>query len=79
MLFHFHKTQLKVFLDFFRRKMGEKSEPRKSGLQVPVDPITVAEIASIAKSRIKKDVWDYYGCGADSQNVLHENEAAFKT
>jgi (S)-2-hydroxy-acid oxidase len=58
--------------------MSDENEPRKNRLQVPIDPITIAEIASIAKSRIKKEFWDYYDCGADSQTVLHDNEAAFK-
>ena len=43
------------------------------------DPITIAELAVIAKTKLKKEVWDYYECGADSQTVLRENEAAFKT
>ncbi len=43
-----------------------------------MDPITLAEVASIAKTRIKKEVWDYYACGADNQTALRENEAAFK-
>jgi (S)-2-hydroxy-acid oxidase len=58
--------------------MDEKKDQRKSGLQVPIDPITLSEVASVAKSLIKKEVWDYYDCGADSQTALHENEAAFK-
>jgi len=55
--------------------MGKESEPKENAT---IDPITLSEVASIAKSRIKKDVWDYYECGADSQTALHENEAAFK-
>lgn len=43
-----------------------------------VDPITLTEVASVAKTRARKEVWDYYECGADSQTVLHENENAFK-
>jgi (S)-2-hydroxy-acid oxidase len=58
--------------------MDDKKEQKKSGLQVPIDPITLSEVASIAKFRIKKEVWDYYDCGADSQTALHENEVAFK-
>jgi (S)-2-hydroxy-acid oxidase len=58
--------------------MDEKKDQRKSGLQVPIDPITLSEVASVAKSLIKKEVWDYYDCGADSQTALHENEAAFE-
>lgn len=58
--------------------MDEKKDQRKSGLQVPIDPITLSEVASVAKSLIKKEVWDYYDCGADSQTAPHENEAAFK-
>ncbi|PMD28515.1 S-2-hydroxy-acid oxidase [Hyaloscypha hepaticicola] len=58
--------------------MADESEPSKNGPQGQIDPITVAEIASIAKTRIKKEFWDYYECGADTQTVLHENEAAFK-
>jgi len=42
------------------------------------DPITLAEVASIAKTRTRKEAWDYYECGADTQTALHENEAAFK-
>lgn len=42
------------------------------------DPITVPEIASIAKTMMEKEVWDYYACGADDQTALRENEAAFK-
>lgn len=41
------------------------------------DPITIAELAAIAKTRLKRSVWDYYECGADSQTVLHENESTF--
>ena len=58
--------------------MADESKPSKNGPQGQIDPITLAEIASIAKTRIKKEFWDYYECGADTQTVLHENEAAFK-
>ena len=58
--------------------MDDNKEQKKPGLQVPIDPSTLSEVASVAKSRIKKEVWDYYDCGADSQTALHENEAAFK-
>ena len=58
--------------------MCNKSEAMKPILQVRIDPITVAEVSSVTKTRIK-EVWDCYS-GADSQTVkLHENEAAFKS
>ncbi|PMD43166.1 S-2-hydroxy-acid oxidase [Hyaloscypha variabilis F] len=58
--------------------MSDGHEPEGSQPHVREDPITLSEVASIAKTRIRKEVWDYYECGADTQTALHENEAAFK-
>ena len=58
--------------------MTGENDSEESKPPGPDDPITLAEVASIAKTRIRKEVWDYYECGADSQTALHENEAAFK-
>jgi (S)-2-hydroxy-acid oxidase len=58
--------------------MSDGNETEGSQPHVQEDPITLSEVASIAKTRIRKEVWDYYECGADTQTALHENEAAFK-
>ena len=58
--------------------MGDDNDATESKPPIPDDPITLAEVSSIAKTRIRTEVWDYYECGADSQTALHENEAAFK-
>lgn len=62
----------------FTTGMCEKRVPGDKGLQVPIHPLTIAEVAAVANTRIKKEVWDYYECGADNQTALRENEAAFK-
>ncbi|KAI5262808.1 FMN-dependent dehydrogenase [Aureobasidium subglaciale] len=36
-------------------------------------PITVTEIEEIAKTRLPKNVYDYYSCGADEQKALARN------
>jgi hypothetical protein len=74
---HSSSTSGEAFLYPFA-SMADESKPAKNGPQAQIDPITVGEIASIAKTRIKKEFWDYYECGSDTQTVLHENEAAFK-
>jgi (S)-2-hydroxy-acid oxidase len=58
--------------------MEDRNEHTNPGCHVTIDPVTLSEVASMAKLRIKKEVWDYYQCGADSQTALYENEAAFK-
>jgi (S)-2-hydroxy-acid oxidase len=43
----------------------------------PTVPITVAEIEDIAKSRLPKNVYDYYACGADEQKAVARNHSMF--
>lgn len=40
-------------------------------------PITVTEIEEIAKTRLPKNVYDYYACGADEQKALARNSYMF--
>lgn len=41
------------------------------------DPITVTEIEQIAQTRLPKNVYDYYACGADEQKALARNSYMF--
>jgi len=41
------------------------------------DPVTVDEIASIAKHNLDPDVWNYYECGADDGLALGKNTLDF--
>lgn len=41
------------------------------------DPITVNEIASLAKENLNPDVWSYYECGADDGLALDRNTRDF--
>lgn len=40
-------------------------------------PITVTEIEQIAQTRLPKNVYDYYACGADEQKALARNSYMF--
>lgn len=40
-------------------------------------PITVMEIEEIAKTRLPKNVYDYYACGADEQKAMARNAYMF--
>lgn len=44
---------------------------------VPVDPITIAEVAAIAQKNLLPNVWNYYECGADEQQALDRNTRDF--
>jgi (S)-2-hydroxy-acid oxidase len=41
------------------------------------DPITIAEITTIAQKKLPKQVWDYYASGADEERTLKRNANAF--
>lgn len=40
-------------------------------------PITVAEIKTIAKTKLRQPVWDYYTTGADEEQTLIRNETIY--
>ena len=42
-----------------------------------VVPITVMEIEAIAKTRLPKNVYDYYACGADEEKTVARNRDMF--
>lgn len=41
------------------------------------DPITVDEAMQIAKTRLPKNIWDFYICGSDDGNAVKRNSEAF--
>jgi (S)-2-hydroxy-acid oxidase len=41
------------------------------------DPITIDEFEQIARSKLPKNVFDYYASGADEQKALKRNQTAF--
>ncbi|KAH8647785.1 FMN-dependent dehydrogenase [Xylariales sp. PMI_506] len=41
------------------------------------EPITVAEIREIAKTKLSKQAWEYYKTGADAEITLGRNEEAY--
>jgi (S)-2-hydroxy-acid oxidase len=41
------------------------------------DPITIGEFEDIARSKLPKNVYDYYASGADEQKALERNNTAF--
>lgn len=42
------------------------------------DPRTTAEIEAIAKSKLPRQVYDYYACGGDEELTLRRNLEAFR-
>jgi (S)-2-hydroxy-acid oxidase len=61
--------------------MDEAPEPGGSRAcqtgELKEDPITIAEITSIARKKLPKQVWDYYASGADEERALKRNAGAF--
>lgn len=49
-----------------------------SNTKLEKEPLTVADIRAIAKSRLPKRVWEYYSTGADDEQTLHRNNEVFK-
>ncbi|KAF4536057.1 Succinate-semialdehyde dehydrogenase [Lasiodiplodia theobromae] len=41
------------------------------------DPITVDEAMQIAKTRLPKNIWEFYVCGSDDGNAVKRNSEAF--
>lgn len=41
------------------------------------DPITIDEVARIARKNLLPNVWNYYECGADEQQALVRNTCDF--
>ncbi|KAH0355996.1 S-2-hydroxy-acid oxidase, partial [Aureobasidium melanogenum] len=54
--------------------MSFQRRPRED---VREDPITVTEVAKIAKKNLQTDVWNYYECGADEEQALGRNTRDF--
>ncbi|CAG9988045.1 unnamed protein product [Clonostachys byssicola] len=44
----------------------------------PSDPITVAEVKEIAKTKLNQPTWDYYTTGADESRTLDRNSNIYK-
>lgn len=42
------------------------------------EPITISDMREIAKKRLPRQVWDYYTTGADDEQTVRRNEAAFQ-
>jgi (S)-2-hydroxy-acid oxidase len=42
-----------------------------------MEPVTVAEIKEIAKSKLPAHVWDYYITGADEETTKRRNEDVY--
>ncbi|KAF7537566.1 hypothetical protein G7054_g3612 [Neopestalotiopsis clavispora] len=42
------------------------------------EPITISDVREIAKKRLPRQVWDYYTTGADDEQTVRRNEAAFQ-
>jgi (S)-2-hydroxy-acid oxidase len=42
------------------------------------EPITINDVREIAKKRLPRQVWDYYTTGADDEQTVRRNEAAFQ-
>ena len=51
--------------------MSENTTPSQSV------PITVPEIEAIAKTKLPKNVYDYYACGADEEKAMARNQYMF--
>lgn len=49
----------------------------RNGYTTVEDPITIAEIADIAKRKLSKQVWDYYASGSDEEVAVARNKTAF--
>ena len=43
-----------------------------------LDPVTVAEVKDIARTRLDPAVWDYYTTGADDEYSLRRNDEMFR-
>lgn len=42
------------------------------------EPITIADIKSLAKTNLARQAWDYYATGADEEQTRDRNETIFK-
>ncbi|KAF3016850.1 hypothetical protein E8E14_011824 [Neopestalotiopsis sp. 37M] len=42
------------------------------------EPININDVREIAKKRLTRQVWDYYTTGADDEQTVRRNEAAFQ-
>ncbi|EEH37169.1 peroxisomal (S)-2-hydroxy-acid oxidase [Paracoccidioides lutzii Pb01] len=58
------------------RHNTKRCDAQDDGLQKE-DPITIAELATLAQKKLPKQVWDYYASGADEENALRRNRGAF--
>ena len=41
------------------------------------DPITVDQVEAIARSKLQRNVYNYYACGSDEQTAVERNRTDF--
>lgn len=55
----------------------DSNKQRQDDESEEVVPLTIAELETIAQTKLRKQVWDYYVSGSDEQASARRNKEAY--